>query len=732
MAHASMRAVAITALTAVLAATRITSFVVRAQGAGGLLTIDTVVEIKHPSAASWSPDGARLAFLWDRAGVQNVWLSTTTDGRPGGLRSLTSFDDGLIENLFWGDGGNTLYFTRMGDLWQVPAAGGSGPRPVWTTPAAERDIVPAPDGTRVAFVRSGPLDIPQTHPQTQRSAGDVWVRSLADGSEGRVTGGPAVPAGPVWSPDGARLAFTWTSVVRREQAPDYSGAKVVYTSLERAPSDVAVVSADGGPLTIVAGGPDVEGAPRWLDRSHLLVIRTSRDAKRREILVADAGTGGARLLHRDVDEKWWSLAGNNRPDVAPSPDGRWVAFISDRDGWDHLYLVPTSGDPIVQVTKGQYEVRNLSWSPDSTRIAFDRSQADNPAVRHLAIVTIGAKDPSAIRSLTSGRGTNIDATWSPDGRYVVYQHTDPRNSADLFLTATSDTASGVPARVTDSMPAGVDRAAFVEPLAVQYAAPDGRQVPAYVFVPPGLDRSRRHPAIVWIHGDGVNQHYDGWHMQRNYAVYYSFHQYLVQRGYVVIKPDYRGSIGYGKEWRQGVYLDVGGKDADDAAAAADYLKTLPYVDPDRIGIWGLSYGGFFTVQAMTRRPTLFRCGVNVAGPVDYRMYYNDPYRNAWTVGRMGTPEEHPEVYLLAAPIERIDRLVRPLLVLHGTSDVNVPYIHSVKLVDELLKRHKAVEFMMYPGEFHYFHRGHVLHDAWRRVESFFDTHLRAPSTAPHD
>ena len=150
------------------------------------------------------------------------------------------------------------------------------------------------------------------------------------------------------------------------------------------------------------------------------------------------------------------------------------------------------------------------------------------------------------------------------------------------------------------------------------------------FVPrTSIDRAPIRP-IVWIHGDGVNQGYDGWHVQRNYAVYYSFHQYLLEQGYVVFAPDYRGSIGYGRNWRQGVYMDVGGKDAKDAWMAAHYLKTLGYVDTDRIGVWGLSYGGFFTLIAMTDQPTLFRAGVNVAGVVDYAMYYEDPYHGGWT------------------------------------------------------------------------------------------------------
>ena len=214
-------------------------------------------------------------------------------------------------------------------------------------------------------------------------------------------------------------------------------------------------------------------------------------------------------------------------------------------------------------------------------------------------------------------------------------------------------------------------------------------MPAWLFVPKNLDRTKKHPAIVWIHGDGVNQNYDGWHVQRNYAVYYSFHQYLLQKGYVVIAPDYRGSIGYGKAWREGVYMDVGGKDAKDAWMAANYLKTLPYVDTDRVGVWGLSYGGFFTLIAVTDQPKLFRAAVDVAGVADYAMYYEDPYHGGWTASRIGTPEQNPKVYAQASPLSHVDRLERPLLVLHGTSDVNVPYLHSVRLIDELLKKGKG-------------------------------------------
>jgi dipeptidyl aminopeptidase/acylaminoacyl peptidase len=326
--------------------------------------------------------------------------------------------------------------------------------------------------------------------------------------------------------------------------------------------------------------------------------------------------------------------------------------------------------------------------------------------------------------VTSGSGTNTSPQWSPDDRRLLFQHTDYQNSADLYVA--DAVANAKVTRLTSSMPASIDKTQLVAPELIHYPGPDGKPVPAWLFVPKGLDRTKKHAAVVWIHPDGVNQNYDGWHTDRNEAVYYEFHQYLLQQGYVVIAPDYRGSIGYGREWRNDVYMDVGGNDAKDARMAATYLKTLGYVDSDRIGVWGLSYGGFFTLLAITQEPTWFRAAVDVAGVADYALYYDDPYHGGWTTSRIGTPQEHPDVYAKAAPMSHVDQIQHPLLILHGTADVNVPFIHSVLLMDHLLKAGKGdlVNFMVYPGEFHYFDRSFVVRDAWHRVDAFFKTNLR--------
>jgi dipeptidyl aminopeptidase/acylaminoacyl peptidase len=685
------------------------------------LTIEQLIDVKHPSDPLWSPDGKHIAFIWDRAGVSNLYVADV--GGPAEPRPLTQFTSAAPGGAFWSRDSQRVYFTRAGDLWQVAVNGGT-PAAVWTTPAAESSVTVSPDATRVAFVR------PSGTGRTATGV-DLWTRSLAEATEQRLAHDDISIGAISWSPDGAHLAYSaGAKSIRHEQTPEYSGAKIIYTITERTPGQWSVVSARGGkPMPIGTPG---SGSLRWIDRTRVVFDRQSSDYKRRAIYVADTSGGPPRIAHEDIDDKFWSIPGGAGPASLPSPDGKWIAFVSDRDGWDHLYVIPSAGGEAIQITKGNFEAWRPAWSPDSTRIAFDANEPNRPGTRHLGIATIGT-DPAraTVTMITTGRGTNIVPVWSPDSTRVVYQHTDPQTSADLFVINAA--ANAEPTRLSKSMPSMMAGTQFIEPELVHYSGPDGQQVPGWLFVPKNLDRSRKHPAIVWIHGDGVNQGYDGWHVQRNYAVYYSFHQYLLEQGYVVFAPDYRGSIGYGRAWRQGVYMDVGGKDAKDAWMAAHYLKTLGYVDTDRIGVWGLSYGGFFTLIAMTDQPTLYRAGVNVAGVVDYAMYYEDPYHGGWTTSRIGTPEQNPAVYKQASPLSKVDRLERPLLVLHGTADVNVPYLHSVRLVDELMKKGKShlFELMMYPGEFHYFTRAHVLRDAWQRVDRFFAEHLKGTGQTTH-
>ena len=667
----------------------------------GALTIDLLLDIKHPSEPRWSPSGDAIAYLWDTAGVQNVWIVSIDSGAPA---ALTRFTDGLIDSLEWAADGRSLLFVREGVMMRVPRDGGTA-QPVWSRSGPLGDVAMSPDRAQVAFVRDG----------------DLFVRALNEEVERQLTRGVRDVSGPVWSPDGARIAFIAARTKRVDEDAPYAGSKVVFTRVDREPGRLGVVAAAGGTVRQFGDSPGGDESPRWLDANRIVFQRMSDDLRTREVVTADAHSGTETVMHRDVDPRFWSLTYLNAEPV-PSPDGKWVAFISDADGWDHLYVSSVPDGRLTQLTRGRFEVSRFVWSTDSKRIAFDRNDEDEPGRRHVVVATLANSPGDAtVEPLTRGGGTNTRAQWSPDGRHVVYAHTDARNSSDLYVVGTN--GDSTPRRLTDSMPPALDRGQLAEPRLVRYPGPAGASVPAYLFVPSGLDRSKKSPAIIWVHGDGINQNYDGWHINRDYGVYYSFHQYLAQQGYVVLSVDYRGSIGYGREWRQGHYRDLGGKDYEDIAAGIDYLKTLGYVDPARVGIWGLSYGGFMALQALTVTPELFRCAIDVAGVEDWNDWYRDP-GGPWIRGRMGTPEENQELYRRLSPIYHLEKIVRPLLVLHGTSDVNVPFLESVRLVDQMMKLDKPIEFVTYPGEFHYFHRRHVLRDAWTRVERFFDGHLK--------
>lgn len=669
-----------------------------APSAAGKLTIDKLIDIKHPSAAQWSADGKTVTFSWDRAGVVTRY-SVSADGvsAPTPLAA-----DGAVQ----GGGG------RRG--------GGAGNAGAGAPSAISRD------GKKTIMVVSNGGASTVSH---------ITVSNV-DGSGGFTVADVNGPiTGVSWAPDGEHITYT-TGGGRGQQifhdaTPEYSGAKIIYRATENAPgapADNWVVAAkpNSTPTKYTAGGRG--GGNRWLDGTHILVDRNLPNFKGRQIVSLDVTTNESRVIHEDTKEKFWSVTGDAQAGSQISPNGQWISFLSDKDGWDQLYVVRAAGGTPIQITKGKFETWRPTWSPDSTRIAFDQNTEADHGQRHIGIVTISPNTidtMTSVRLITSGRGADIAPIWSPDGTKLLYQHTDPWNSADYYVID-ANAPNAKPVRLTNSMPASIDKTQLVEPKLVHYKGPDGKDVPAYLFVPKNMNPNVKHPAIVWVHGDGVNQNYDGWHVQRNYAVYYSIHQYFLQQGYVVLAPDYRGSIGYGSEWREGVYMDVGGKDFRDAGMANTYLKTLPYVNEKKIGIWGLSYGGFFTLLAVTEMPTAYAAAVDVAGVADYALYYEDPYHGTWTTSRIGTPTENPAVYAQASPVSHMDKLQTPLLVLHGTADVNVPYIHSVKLLDEAMKKGKGdlVSFMAYPGEFHYFTREHVLKDAWHRVELFWDKFLK--------
>lgn len=687
-----------------------------------------------PQSLQWSEQGHVLAFLWNERGhrfrdlyayhadrKRLVRLSNLEDFRDPLLLSRAETDEvrkfypepqaGISAYVLSRDGRKAAFVFR-GDIFVVPTDGSSAPLRLTRTRAIESNPQFSPDGERLAYEREGQLFIHDLR------TGQIWQVTSFESSQGTLVACS-------WAPDGARFAC-WTRSANVRQLPlgVFAGRLLETESLARTlagdepvPMQLFLIDAKGEasiPLPLAWEGRFYGSQPVWSKDGRYLAIRlVHASMKRQRLVTIDARQARVLWTYEESDPCWvyWSEFGF-------SPDGSQLWFVSEGDGWAHIYRAPVTGGPVEQVTRGPFEARPESLSFDREAYGpqwlgdyiYYQSTEDGPSERHFYRIRPNGTDK---QRLSEGEGIHVGLV-TQDERYIAWLRATTTQPADLWVGNE---------RVTRRVQPSFEQYPWPRVRFVQFPSHgDRKPVAAKLLLPPGYELDRREgrlwPAIFFVHGAGyatsVLKQWGSYHEER-----YVLNCYLANRGFVIVDVDYRGSSGYGRTWRTDVYLHLGGLDLEDLLGAVDYLRSLGNIDVNRIGIWGVSYGGFLTNMAMFLAPEVFRAGVAWAAVNDWHNY-----NAVYTRQRLNTPRENPEAYRRSSPIFFSGMLKNPLLIVHGMLDRNVLVQDAVHLTDKLVREGKRFVQVYYPQEDHGFVREETWIDASRRTVEWFEQHLR--------
>jgi dipeptidyl-peptidase-4 len=590
------------------------------------------------------------------------------------------------------------------------------------TRTAEKESVPrlSPDGRKVAFVR----------------ANDLWVYDLASRTEHRLTqdGSPTVlngalswlyweeifdhgDAGYWWSDDSASIAFLRTdeSAVDVVTFPDFKPAvpKIITQRYPKAgdvnPSVRLGIVAVGSGHTVwmdpeVAGYEYILGVT-WIPDSRGVAVQvTNRMQTRLDVYLVARSDGATKLVLTDTDEAWV-----NQKELLFLDGGKKLLISSERDGYTHLYLYSIDGQLLNAVTHGPWSVRGPSsfygapldsaWVDEAGGWVYFTGREKSPVERHLYRVRL---DGTGMERLSKENGTHT-VTFSPDRRYYV----DEFSSHDVPPSLSIHDAGGSSRAVL-----AAPRNDLVAPFGFQKAelftvpAADGLPLPARILKPAGFDPSKKYPAVVYVYGGpGAPTVKDAW--DYSFAGNALFDQVLVRQGYVVFSVDPRSATAQSKKLENTIVRKMmTDSELSDIVAGVKWLKSQPWLDPSRVGIWGWSGGGTDTLLLMTRSQE-FKAGISIAPVTDWH-YYDTKFTETY----MKTPADNPEGYAHFSLVPRAKDLHGRLLLVFGSYDDNVHPQNEWAFADALIAADKPFDLMVYPM------RKHPIKDRPARIHLF--------------
>ncbi len=450
------------------------------------------------------------------------------------------------------------------------------------------------------------------------------------------------------------------------------------------------------------------GLPVWSeDGTKAVIAGRAADNKDRWIFALDLATGKTRVLANQHDDAWVDGPGANT--IGWMKNDREVYFQSEKTGYSHLYAVAWDGGEPRALTSGNWEVSNVRQSKDKSHFYLTASK-DSPYEQHLYEMD---GDGGPLTRLTKAPGKHA-ATVSPDGRWIADIYSYTNKPPELYVQENRPLAEGK--KVTTSPAPEFFQYPWLDVPIATFTARDGVQVPARLFKPAGFKKGG--PAVVFVHGAGYLQDVD-----REWSSYYHeymFDHILMERGFMVMDVDYRGSAGYGRNWRTAVYQHMGGKDLDDIVDAARYLVSQQGINPKKIGLYGGSYGGFITLMAMFTQPDVFAAGAALHPVSDWALY-----NQGYTSDILNLPQTDPEAYRKSSPIYFAQGLKGALLICHGMVDTNVEFQDTVRLVQKLIElRKENWQLAVYPVENHGFVEPASWADEYKRILALFEKNLK--------
>ncbi|MDF1768212.1 DPP IV N-terminal domain-containing protein [Maricaulis sp.] len=698
-----------------------------------------------PRSLTFSPDGSRVTFLRakaDDASVLDLWAMDIDGGEPYLLvdsqvlapdeRALTEAERQLRERARisstgivrydWDTQGEAILVPLDGDVFYVSVESGEARR-LMETPEYETDARISPRGNFVSFIREQ----------------NLYVIDLESGEETAITseGGGLVSWGVAefvaqeelsrrtgywWSPDEQYIALARVdespveNIQRMEIAADGS-ARVVDQRYPRAGTDNATVelfiaereTGARRPVELAATDDIYLARVNWASDSATAYVQVlNRMQDQITILAADPTTGAASPWLVETTDIWINLTNDFR---ALADDTVLWTSEDMPGGFRHIQHRAADGSLISQVTSGDWVVGSINAVDLEDGLVYFTGWIETPLERHVYSVPLdGSAAPTRI---TAGHG-RWSARFGRDAATFIGTYSDPQTPARTALYS----VDGTPIRWIEENALVEGHPYFpylddhITPEYGTLTAADGSELHYQIFLPADFDPDRQYPAIQYLYGGPHSQQvHRGWQSMRA--------QMFAQRGYVYFTLDNRGAANRGREFEGHIRHRMGSVEVEDQLVGLDYLKSLDFVDADRVGIWGWSYGGYMTLMATLQAPDAWAAGVAGAPVTDWTLY-----DTAYTERYMGHPDANFGGYEQSSVFAHLDNYETPLLLIHGMADDNVIFANSVRLYSELQQQRADFEMMTYPGQRHGVRGEDRSVHLWTMIVDYFDRKLK--------